>query len=131
MNLWNATFSAAVLVLLLGGALPAESAPAPGATLQRVRTQARVRRGVGEDIVVSNRHADIAKDVLIGSSSHVGTDHLGSDTSDNLFASLTSDSPILELSEEPYPGQKLREVRSFSRVRRGVGEDIWHRLMVE
>ncbi len=127
MNLWNAAFSATVLVSLLGAALPAESAPAPGATLQRVRTQARVRQGMGEDIVVSSRHADIAKDVLIGSSSHVGTDHLGSDTTDNLFASLTTDSPILEPSEEPYPGQRLREARSFSRIRRGVGEDIGRR----
>lgn len=95
----TAVFSALVVSTAIGASLPAEAAP--GAALQEARTNARIRQGVGEDIILNS-----------------------SDKTPDLIASLLTDAPIFEPSEDLYPGQKLREVRAFSRVRRGVGEDI-------
>ena len=104
MNLPRFT-SAFVATLLLtttvGATLPV--AAAPGAALQQARTNARIQQGQGEDIVLNDR---------------------SSETASRLVATIVSDTPMMEEPTESYPGQALREARSFSRLRRGVGEDI-------
>jgi hypothetical protein len=104
MNLPRFT-SAFIATLLLsttvGAALPV--AAAPGSALQQARTNARIRQGQGEDIILNSR---------------------GVETAPTLVATIVSDTPMMAEETESYPGQALREARSFSRLRRGVGEDI-------
>lgn len=93
---------AAALVVLSGSSLVFSAAAVPGAALQEARTSNRIRQGVGEDIIL-NRHVSVSEPTLV--------------------ASVASDTVVTD-SQELYPGQALREARAFSRIRRGVGEDI-------
>lgn len=93
-----ATALAAALLVVSGSSWMFSAEAAPGSALQRVRTNSRIRQGMGEDIVLNS-----------------------SAPTSTVVASIASDTVV---TDDSYAGQALREVRTRSRIRRGVGEDI-------